>query len=106
MPYCTMPTAALTAANDTITVTIVAARGPVANRYTSGTSRNRTICLSAIRLVRGLGENAVETSVTAAYRASGQANRGTSIVSRSRMTSAIQQQNATAKRICATAIEN
>ena len=35
--------------------------------------------------MRGSGENAVETSVTAAYRASGQANLGTSIVSRSRI---------------------
>ena len=57
-----MPTAALTAANDTITVTSVEACDPVTNRYTNGTSRNSTICLSAIRLVRGSGENAVATS--------------------------------------------
>src|SRR5579864_3392107 len=101
-----MPTAALTAANDTITVASIDARGPLANRYTSGTSRNRTICLSAIRLVRGSGENAVEMSETAAYSASGHANRGTSIVSRSRTTRAIQQASATVSRICATAIEN
>ncbi len=60
-----MPTAALAAAHDTITVTIVAARAPVAKRYTSGTSRNSTICFEAMRLVRGSGENAVATSVIA-----------------------------------------
>ncbi len=69
-------------------------------------SRNSTICLDAIRLVRASGENAVATSVIAMYAPSGHANRGISIVSRSRITSAIQQQAAMAVRICATAMEN
>lgn len=58
--------AALAAAHDTTTVTIVEARSPVTNVQTSGTMRKSTICLSGRRLTSGSGEKAVETSVAAA----------------------------------------
>src|SRR5215467_4160818 len=101
-----MPTAAAAAAHDTITVTIVCARPPRAKRQVSGTIRKSTICLQAIRLVRGSGENAVLTSVNTTYAASGQANDGTSIDSRSTTIRASQQTIDIVRRICAIAIEN
>src|SRR3954469_21750639 len=101
-----MPTAAAAAAHDTITVTIVCACPPRAKRYTSGTIRNSTICLHAIRLVRGSGENAVLINVNTAYAISGHPNDGISTASRLTTMSAIQQTSDTARRICATAMEN
>src|SRR5438105_1679041 len=101
-----MPTAAAAAANDTMTVTIVCAFDPRANRYVNGMSRNRTICLHAIRLVRGSGENAVETSVITAYATSGHANDGISNFSCSRTMSANQQTTETVSSACAMAMEN
>ncbi|PYQ97292.1 MAG: hypothetical protein DMF97_14145 [Acidobacteria bacterium] len=65
-----------------------------------------TSCLQSIRLVRGSGEKAADTSVSPAYASSGQKNRGTSTRSRRTTTSASQHVTATVSRICAAAIEN
>ena len=104
--YCTMPYAALAAANDRITVMIVTARSPVMKRYTRGTVRNSTSCLQSTKLTRGSRENAADTSVMPAYAASGQKNAGTSTRSWRTASRIAQQATAAASRIWAMAIEN
>jgi len=64
-----------------------------------GTMRNKTSCLQSMRLVRGCEENAADTTVSAAYRASGQKICG-ALGGWRRMTSiASQHTMATASRI-------
>src|SRR3954447_7335960 len=101
-----MPNTALTAAHVTTTVSSVCGRPPVTKRYISGTSRNSTSCLQSIKLVRGSGDSAAETSVAPPYATSGQKKVGAAKRSRLPIIRAIQQTSATASRICAAAIEN
>ncbi len=101
-----MPTAALAAPTDTVTVINVVPRSPEANRYVSGTIRNSSSCLESIKLAIGCGENAQETSVTPAYARSGQKNVGASGRSRRETRSASQHSRATTSRLCASAMEN
>ena len=61
-----MPSAALNAPADTMTVSIVKPRPPPIKRYASGTMRKSTSCFESTKLTRGCTEKALETSVAPA----------------------------------------